>query len=307
MKRRIFSQMPLRVFAGIFGFLSLCTASNAQVVVKQLSAYPLPSKARDALNEIAGQSDVLVLGEIHGTQEVPAVATALLEQFTKLGYGLLALEIPADQQGPLTDWATGKTATVPRFFTKEIEDGRGNMQVLSLIRSDADYESTFLEAAEQQAKSDTQPEDLVKLSVRRDADMAATLAKQRQKLSPDARVLAICGNVHARTANHSPPEDLMSKLWPSFAARLQATHAAWQIRSVNVVPLSGGYFAMTDPAEGELPRGKPQTIHATRKLVEAEALLLHDKDWNLELNLPRATPATFLPPAGAASRKPDSP
>jgi len=175
--------VPLLVFAGIFGFLSLCAGSNAQVVVKQLSAYPLPSKARDALNEVAGQSDVLILGEIHGTQEVPAVATALLEPFTKLGYRLLALEIPADQQGPLTDWATGKTATVPRFFTKEIEDGRGNRQVLSLIRtalappfrwqlicfdepgSDADYEVPFAEAAEQQAKSDTQPDDLLKLSV----------------------------------------------------------------------------------------------------------------------------------------------
>jgi hypothetical protein len=99
----------------------------------------------------------------------------------------------------------------------------------------------------------------------------------------------------------------MSKLWPSFAACLQTNHAAWRIRSVNVVPLSGAYFAMTDSAEGEMPRGKSQTIRATRKLIEAEALLLHDKDWNLELNLPRATPATFLPLAGAASRKPDSP
>src|SRR5262249_44664864 len=158
------------VVTGIICFLSLCAGSNAQVVVPQLAPYALPSKSQHALKEIAGQCDVLVLGEIHGTQEVPAIVTALLEPFTKLGYGLLALEIPADQQGPLTYWATGKTTTVPRFFTKQIEDGRGNMQVLSLIRtalsppfrwklicfdvpaSDADYDATFAEAAKQQSK-----------------------------------------------------------------------------------------------------------------------------------------------------------
>ena len=43
--------------------------------------------------------------------------------------------MPAEQQGPLTDWATGKTKAVPSFFAKPIADGRGNVQALSLIRT----------------------------------------------------------------------------------------------------------------------------------------------------------------------------
>ena len=40
--------------------------------------------------------------------------------------------------------------------------------------------------------------------------------------------------------------------------------------------------------------GKVHKIRPTRQLDEAEAHPLQDAFWNWELNLPRATPATFL-------------
>jgi Family of unknown function (DUF6624) len=52
---------------------------------------------------------------------------------------------------------------------------------------------------------------------------------------------------------------------------------------------------------GEAPSGgKVHTIRATRQLDEAEARPLADEAWDWELNLPRATPATFLATPSAA-------
>ena len=101
-------------------------AAEAQHVPQRLEPYPLPPKTQRALADLASQSDILILGETHGTQEVPALAVALLAPLTELEYGMLALEIPSDEQKPLTDWASGKTDRLPSFFTEPFPDGRGN-------------------------------------------------------------------------------------------------------------------------------------------------------------------------------------
>ena len=73
------------------GFLpllfSMGVALHAQVLPSAIKPYPLPARTAKGLVELAGESDVLILGEMHGSQEVPAVAAALLGPLTKLGYG----------------------------------------------------------------------------------------------------------------------------------------------------------------------------------------------------------------------------
>src|SRR5207244_12462196 len=64
----------------------------------------------------------LSLGKSTERKRCPGWAAALLAPLTKHRYGVLALEIPTDQQRPLTDWATGKTQTVPSFFSKPLGD-----------------------------------------------------------------------------------------------------------------------------------------------------------------------------------------
>src|SRR5690348_5124253 len=118
----------------MLGILTSVSAAVLAQAIPSLEPYPLPSKARQALVELAGKSDILILGEIHGAHETPAIAVALLEPLAKQGYRALALEIPSDQQGALSDWATGKTETIPSFFSDPFADGRGNIQTLSLIR-----------------------------------------------------------------------------------------------------------------------------------------------------------------------------
>ncbi len=298
--------------------LSTCTLADAQIIPQTIEPYPLPARARQALCELAGESDVLILGETHGSQEVPAVAAALLTPLAKLGYGALALEIPADEQGPLTDWATGKTEAVPGFFAKPIGDGIGNIQALSLIRTAlspplrwklicfdqsqevAEKDDAKLQKMDPRAMAPPFSDDFIAICVGRDAAMASNLADQRAKLAADARVLAICGNLHAMISNHSaagglgiPPDSPFQKLWPSFAAALQIGHLTWRVRSINIVPHSGGYFATMSEGDGPSKTGV-YTIRGMRQLDEAEAHRLDDDHWSWVLDLPHATPVTFL-------------
>src|SRR5690349_1223094 len=78
-------------------FVTIAAAQESSIPLT-LAPYPLPAKAQQALGQLAAETDVLILGELHGTQEVPQLASALLEPLSKEGYGILALEIPADQQ-----------------------------------------------------------------------------------------------------------------------------------------------------------------------------------------------------------------
>lgn len=136
-------------------------------------------------------------------------------------------------------------------------------------------------------------DDPIALSIERDASMAKNLAEARKG---DAKVLAICGGLHARTLKRQIKEDeddFLRKLWPSFAASLAGNNPTWKVHSVNVVAHSGGFFAMVSEGD-EPPVAKVHTIRSRRQLKEAEAHALQGSSWDWELNLPKATPATFL-------------
>jgi hypothetical protein len=275
-----------------------------------LPPYPLPAEASRALDELAARSDVLVVGEMHGTREVPALVAGMLPSLAKQGYGVLAVEVPSDQQAGLIAWAEGKTAAIPPFFSKPGTDGRGNRQMLTLIRTalsdpfrwklicfdqpeaDArrDYEALMKEMGQPGVLGSANPSAESKLSAaelaftrKGEEQMAADLAAPARPLEPRSRVVAICGNIHARTANHAQLGDLLSSLWPSFAAALQRAHPDWRVRSIDVRPHAGACFT-----DGNVqPFGGPP-------LDRAEARPTPDGDWDLELHIPRSTPATFL-------------
>ncbi len=312
--------MPKRLAVALVALL-LATAARAEEVPAKLEPYLLPSKALDVLTKLADASDVLVLGELHGTQETPTIAAALLAPLSQRGYRVLALEVPADEQQPLVEWAAGRTETVPQFFAKPFDDGRGNIQLLALIRTALAppfrwhlvcFDDPWPTVPEQPAGA-KQPaekpalqaaaEDPTKLFIARDAAMAARLAKERMRLDHDAKVLAICGNFHARTSRRAAPQgagadpgaDFASKLWPSFAAALAKQHADWRVRSVHVIPHGGAHYASISTDNGP-PRAGIHPIRSRRHFDAAEARLLSDDEFDAELNRPRSTPATFLAP-----------
>jgi hypothetical protein len=140
------------------------------------------------------------------------------------------------------------------------------------------------------------------LFVKRDATMAKHFSKQRAVVPANTKVLVICGSMHARTAKSraigakkESADDFMNQLWPCFAAKLAMDHPDWRVRSINVIPHSGGSFAMASTErEPEPTEGKVHLIRSKRRLDEAEAGARTGGGWDWQLDLPRATPATFF-------------
>jgi len=285
-----------------------CGPRQAEFVVPELPPYPLPADVEQSLATLGSECDVLLVGETHGTQEVPAAVEALLAPLTKLGYRALALEVPHDQQAVLVAWATGTTVEVPTFFANPGPDGRGNEQLLALVRSalrlpyqwkliccdatEAELGRQMRERVPKDAQGATADlaaklsfDDMIALSVQRDAMMANCFAAEREKLPANSKVLAICGNLHARTADHAPADSPLKAFWPSFAAVLQRDHPNWKMRSINVQAFGGEYF-----------NGGKVNKFSARPLDKVEMRQTTKGDWDWELNLPRATTATFLSP-----------
>lgn len=287
-------------------FILLAAATRAEVAIPEQQAYPLPADVQQSLATLASECDLIVLGETHGTKEVPAIVEELLATLTRLEYGALALEVPRDQQSAIAAWAKADAEPVPRFFAKPSQDGRGNEQVLALVRralrppyewklicfdaTDEEFSRQMMERLPKAAKGGVadraaklSPDDIVALSVERDALMTKNFAAEREKLPAKTKVLAICGNVHARTANHAPASSPLKALWPSFAAVLKRDQPRWHVSSVNVQAFGGRYF-----------NGGKVNKFGERPLAKVEARPTTEADWDWELNLPRASAATFL-------------
>ena len=245
-----------------------------------LEPYALPEAADRAVVGLARGCDVLVLGECHGTQEVPRLALGLLPELSALGYNTLALEVPNDAQGPLTAWAMGDGQPVPEFFVGPGGDGRGNKQVLAMARAAADCGwglACFDVGAGQGAHSWQE----------RDALMARNLLDLRREGGLAGRVLAICGNMHARVRLPAT-EDFLPDLWPSFAAVLQGLLPEGRVDALDVIMHGGTFFnqeRVLEFFEDPIPEAQYR---------QPEGCL-----YTAQLHLPRGTVATFLwPPHG---------
>ena len=270
-----------------------------------LKPYALPPEVSTGVEKLAAKSDVLLLGEFHGTQEVPQLVASLLAPLSELGYHTLAIEVPNNEQSAVRAWARRETETIPNFFANPNGDGRGNAQLLALARIAAappfrwqiicfdESEWQMLKQASLALMQKKQPEKatgpqltvddrMVALWRERDATMAANVLTESKSLKPTEKILAICGNVHARVMKdeHDP---MLSKLWPSFAEKLKQGRPSWRVNSINIEYYSGGFFN----------GGKVQPIRK-RPLEHAVIRSAGQSGYSLVLSLPVATPATFV-------------
>jgi hypothetical protein len=231
----------------------------------------LPEKVRQALRHLAQQSDLLLFGELHGSQEPPQLLAALLDDLTPLGYGGLALEIPRGEQEAIMRWAAGASGAIPRFFAQPSSDGRGNEQLLALLRQ-------VSEKGWQILCFDTDADQGCTNWKERDSAMADNLAAQWKRCCPDRKAMGMCGNLHSRLILTRVGTDL----WPSFAACFQQRNPQSVVRTVNLVFHRGSFF-----------NEKLQTLQDD-PLPEAEIREDAELGHSFALHLPRATPATFL-------------
>jgi hypothetical protein len=292
---------PAIILACLFGCLAIRGGSYAG----DLEPYLLPPEARARIEQLAASSKVLILGEVHGTREVPRLVTGLLAPLNERGYRILALEVPNDAQAVLLAWARGETDKVPDFFATPNGDGRGNVQLLELVRtviappfrwqvvcfdeSEAMVEKRYQALTQKRQTGDADlsallTDDAIALWREGDAAMASILLREVKALKSTEKILAICGNLHARIKPEAN-DPIVSKFWPSFAGMVKQGQPAWRVSSMDIEFSSGAYFN----------EGKVQTIRG-RPIEHTEVRSAGQTEWDLVLSLPKASPAEFLSP-----------
>jgi hypothetical protein len=243
--------------------------------MQELAPYELSPDVVQALIDVAVTSDVLLFGELHGTQEVPRLLVRLLDDLAAVGYRGLALEIPQDERDELERWARGESTTVPAFYAHPFADDRGNRQMLSFVHlvltSERDWHLLCF---------DQSPDQPMKQWTERDGWMAHNLREQWHRLCPTAKIVGICGNLHSRL---SLPPNRDTTYWPSFAHQL---HPDRTVRTVKVRFQTGAYFNMKRRRLGRSGWG---LLPFLRKGALGQSV-----DHSFELLLPIASPATFL-------------
>jgi hypothetical protein len=245
----------------------------------------LPSGVEEVLLQLAANSHLLLFGELHGTREVPALVAGLLPKLAERGYHGLGLELPRDQQAPLTAWADGLVDRPPALFSRPSRDGRGNTQVLELVKK---ARALGIELV----CFDQSPDQVAHQWVDRDGFMARNLLEAWSGLPAGAKVVGICGSLHARLAPEQGMGRLLRKavsggqqLWPSMAGWVRQEQPALITGAVEVRFASGEYFNMGAKTIYARPGARVQAW--TRPAGPAYTLAL----W-----LPRASQATFLSP-----------
>ncbi|GAC1616205.1 MAG: hypothetical protein NVS4B9_05640 [Ktedonobacteraceae bacterium] len=250
--------------------------------MQELAPYELSVEVLQAITDIALTSDVLIFGELHGTQEVPRLVLSLLEALTTAGYRGLALEIPCSDREMLERWVRVQNTVLSDFFAHPLADGRGNQEVLALIQQSLTSQSDWHLLCFDQG-----PDQLAQKWADRDGWMAHNFTEQWIHLCPTAKIVGICGNLHSRLALPSQ-RGATASYWPSFAHQLQVLHPDKITSTIKIRFQSGAYFNM-----------KPHSLHRFGwqwLFPPKKAILREARDHSFELLLPHATPATFLTP-----------
>jgi hypothetical protein len=99
------------------------------------------------------KSRIIVVGEWHGTNEIPAFVTELACAIVKTGKPLiLGLEIPTDLQAGVNDYINSQGSAVDqqKFIATDfgkLEDGRGSLAIFNLIEAMRKIRSTGAQLA----------------------------------------------------------------------------------------------------------------------------------------------------------------
>ena len=181
------------------------------------------------------------------------------------------MELPQSEQAHLRKWALQEIPKPPRFFTHPVGDGRGNEQVLELVRQ-AVIKQWYVICFDEF--------DLIRATwQQRDRAMAEILIREWEQNRPHQKVICVCGNIHSRLTQRA---GISEQYWPSFASNLQLLKPGVSVKSVNVVFHQGTFFNI-----------KIRKIHGS---AIREPYISNDRSdgHSVALHLPTATPATHL-------------
>lgn len=160
-------------------------------------------RAADAVHVLAGESRLLLLGEFHGTREIPQLVARLVDRYAGQGPVVLGLEIDRGEQRVLDGYMDSAGDEAARqslrrrtwwHRTDTRHDGRRSHDMLALIEhmrrlraGGADVAVLAYDVSGNATRGDVDA---------RDRAMAAAIRTAVEVL-PRGRVLMLAGNVHA--------------------------------------------------------------------------------------------------------------
>jgi hypothetical protein len=205
---------------------------------------------------LAVPGGTLILGELHGTQEVPMFAADVTCHLLDQGHRVvLALEIPTTEQERIHrflassgDAAARADLVASDYWTFPMQDGRRSQAIVELLAKTQQWASARAPIEVVAFDAEVPPAE-------RDAAMAETLAAARRS-TPDAVFLVVTGGLHAM---RTPTPD-----FEPMAARFEAMVAPSQVRSLRMAHAGGSAWLCTEecgPHQLEGQRRATRTIN----------------------------------------------
>ncbi|MBZ4332108.1 hypothetical protein NR800_32845 [Corallococcus interemptor] len=203
--------MEWRVFRGVMPKLAKKQEVRAeQAVAKAPGAKEAPvftecGQSILGLKKLARAGGVLLLGELHGTQEVPRFIAQSVCQLVTVGMPVtVGLELPVENeeritaflqsQGGEVDWL--KLMEAP-FWRSPYPDGRGSEAVANMLEQLRQLRAQGLDVA-------VFVYDHPKLSGQQREDALTKTVLAQVKSKPERFHLVVSGNIHPRTAKGLP-------------------------------------------------------------------------------------------------------
>lgn len=224
---------------------------------------------------------LILLGEKHGTREIPVFVAQLMAKLAPRGALILALEIPQTEQPALDEFVASAGGPAARAKLKssgfwvvagDQHDGRRSEDAIDLIEqaralrgSGRDVEVLAFDVAKGSTRDHHE----------RDRVMAQTLRAAIER-SPQAQLIVLTGNVHAmlKRPDYAPPQ--MQQPMGSFLTDLDPY-------AINIDARDGEFWACTD-------RCKALPLRAS----ERRSGVVDDGAYQYELVLPRFSVARLL-------------
>lgn len=270
-----------------------CIASVALLILSAcgVARAASPASAMDLLDKAVEGHRVVLLGEMHGTQEIPALVAALIEQRAVRGRReVLALEIDSAEQRRIDRYLASDGSHAARqallageHWTETHHDGRDSVAMLALIermrRLRAAGHAVPVVAFDRQGRHE------------RNREMADDL-RDTIKHFPRAQLIVLSGNVHAMTRR--PPWTMTDESGKPIEPPMSAGRhlADLQPLSIDIDARTGAYWACTDGA------CRQQYVRPSKgPAPELDAHAASESAWDATLMLPRFTAS---PPAVSA-------
>jgi hypothetical protein len=283
--RTAFGRSWLAVLAGLI----LVFAASAVPLLPRPEEAPTTDeavrRAVTVLHAMAGQRRLLLVGEFHGTREIPSVVARLAERYATDGPVLVALEVDHREQGRIDAYLASDGSPSARRL---LESGRFRQRADDQHAALATHDLVDLIEHVRRLRRQGRDAAVLAYDVSADAprhdrdwrDRAmATSVRAAYAALPHGRLLMLTGNVHAMKARpaYLPPDaPRPAGTWlldlDPFSVRLMARGGYSWVCTARCGPArADGSAAKTGPAKGPYDALVVIPVFTVARLMGAEA------------------------------------